>query len=259
MSFFDAIIFGLVQGLTEFLPVSSSGHLVILHHFLGTNINSLSFDVVLHLATLLAVVVYFKKDIIHICGVLKRMAMRQKVFDQEKHSVVALIVGTIPAGLLGALFVSPIENVFRSTTSVAVALILGSILFVVAEKVSKRNKEITGKRGFLVGFFQALALVPGISRSGATISGGLILGFTRDDAVRFSFLLSIPIIFGAGLVKVLEGSMLVFEAPVVVGAFTAFVSGLWAIHFLVRFLKRNTLMPFVWYRILLAIIIFIAL
>jgi len=256
MTIFEAVIFGVVQGLTEFLPVSSSGHLVLLHEFFGTTIHNLSFDVMLHLATLLAVVVYFKKDIIHVVDVFKRMMMRQDVLHRERNLIVALVIGTIPAGLLGALFASTIEGAFRSTISVSIALIMGSILFVVAEKVSKRNKEITGKRGFFVGCFQALALIPGISRSGSTISGGLILGFTRDDAVRFSFLLSIPIILGAGIVEVFLGdNAFVFNVPIIIGACAAFISGLWAIHFLVKFLKGHTLMPFVWYRVVLALLL----
>lgn len=253
MTIFEALIFGVVQGLTEFLPVSSSGHLVVLHHFFGNGGGDVSFDVMLHLATLLAVVVYFRKDIEHILRVLRCMVTRQHVEEREKKLIYALILGTIPAGLLGALFASPIESMFRSTASVAAALIFGSIIFVVAERVSKRNKEITEKRGFLVGCFQALALIPGISRSGATISGGLILGFTREEAVRFSFLLSVPIILGAGLVEILGGSALILGTPVIFGAVAAFLSGLWAISFLVKFLKGHTLMPFVWYRVVLAL------
>ena len=255
MTIFEAIIFGVVQGLTEFLPVSSSGHLVILHQLFGEHTGDLSFDVMLHLATLLAVLVYFRKDIIHILNILWGTVTFKTVEQKEKTLLQALILGTIPAGILGALFASPIESLFRGTVSVAGALILGSVLFVIAEKVSKRNKEITRKRGFIVGCFQALALVPGISRSGSTISGGLILGFTREEAVRFSFLLSVPIILGAGLVKILGGSSLTLGAPVLLGGIAAFISGLWAVNFLVNFLKGHTLMPFVWYRVILALLL----
>lgn len=255
MTIFEAIIFGVVQGLTEFLPVSSSGHLVILHQFFGTTTDSLSFDVVLHLATLLVVLVYFWRDIVKIMQTLYRMVLQKDVVQAEKKLIYALVLGTIPAGIIGALFASDIEYIFRSTFSVALALIAGSILFVIAEKVSKQNSEIGGKRGFAIGCFQALALIPGVSRSGSTISGGLMLGLSREQAVRFSFLLAVPIILGAGLVKVLGGSELVFGMPIIFGALAAFFSGLWAVHFLVRFLKTNTLMPFVWYRIALALLL----
>lgn len=257
MTLAESIIFGIVQGLSEFLPVSSSGHLVILHQFFGNTAGDLSFDILLHMATLLAVLVYFRKDIFYVVETLWRLVLRKPVEKKDIQLIIALLVGTIPAGLLGALFASDIENMFRSSFSVAIALIAGSILFIVAESVRKEHRTIGGKRGFWVGCFQALALIPGISRSGSTISGGLILGFTRGEAVRFSFLLAIPIILGAGIVKLGGAEMLVFSVPVILGALSAFLSGLLAIHVLIKFLKKHTLMPFVWYRILLAILILV--
>lgn len=253
MTFLEALIFGVVQGLTEFIPVSSSGHLVILHSFLNTNLQGVSFDVLLHLATLLAVILYFRKDIAVIMKNILNLFSGEEVSIKDKRLIYGLIIATIPAAVLGVFLDSIIEHIFRSTLSVAVALIIGSIVFFVAEKISKEDRTISNKNSFLVGCFQALALVPGVSRSGITISGGLILGLKREEAVRFSFLLSIPIILGAGLVKLMGDSALTIDGPVLTGSLVAFISGLFAIHFLVRFLKNNSLMVFVWYRVALAV------
>lgn len=262
MTIFESIILGIVQGISEFLPVSSSGHLVILHEWFGDVGNTLSFDIFLHLATLLAVLVYFYHDIVHVIQTAWRLVLRKEVAPAETRLVYALIIGTIPAGLLGALFASDIESLFRSTFSVAYALIAGSIVFWFAEKIyanrlmaESLSSSLTITKGFLVGCFQVLALIPGMSRSGSTISGGLILGLSREQAVRFSFLLSIPIILGAGVMKILGGDGITLSVPVILGGISAFVAGLGAIHFLVRYLKNHTLMAFVWYRVLVAFLL----
>ena len=178
------LILGFVQGLTEFLPVSSSGHLILARDIFNLSVsNGLFFDVMLHLATGLAVVVYFRND-------LKQMIFRPK---ENQTLWLAIILGTIPAMVFGLFFN---ENL-RDPYIVALALIGGSILFFVAEKFATQDRMLTYGKGAGVGLFQALALIPGVSRSGATISGGLLLGMKRDESAKFSFLLGLPVIFGA--------------------------------------------------------------
>ena len=153
------------------------------------------------------------------------------------------------------------ETIFRNVELVGLTLILGSILFWFAERVAKENRGISLSRGIVVGFFQCLALIPGMSRSGATISGGLIMGFTKDEAVRFSFLLSLPILLGAGLKKVFDVRHELFSTsfglPLLLGCITAFITGLIAINFLIRYLKNHNLNVFIWYRVILAVVLFL--
>ncbi len=258
-------LLGAVQGLTEFLPISSTGHLILARDFLGVNGDfGLLEDAVLHLATALAVVVYFAKDIL---GLLKGsyQAVQNKVFNQESKTLLALIAGTIPAAGIGFLLESTIETTLRGTHVVAYGLIAGSIVFVLAERFSKKyigqEKQPTIYKGIFIGIFQALALIPGMSRSGMVISAGLLSGFSRVEAARFGFLLSFPIIVGAGsvaLLKVLEagiGSQVINLNALLLGAVASFVFGLFAIHVLLALVKKIGLMPFVVYRIALAIII----
>lgn len=249
MPFWDAIILGIVQGLTEFIPVSSTGHLILFREWLGINISSgLSFDAVLQLATTLAVILYFWKDIWDLKNNLKMIKV--------------LIIATIPAVILGLLLESKMETVFRDPKLVAVMLIVGAGLMYFAEKfsnkITNKENEVGINKGFIVGVFQSLALIPGMSRSGSTISGGLIMGLSREEATRFSFILSVPILLGTGAKKLLEimhsnsfdGGM-----PLLWASVTAFVVGLGAIHFLMNYLKKNTLNAFVVYRIVLAVAI----
>ena len=248
---------GAVQGLTEFLPVSSTGHLILVRHFFGTTLaDTLTYDVFLHLATAFAVLIYFRKDIAKLFLSIIQMVKGNKVSDKDRYLVIAISLGIIPAVVLGLSFDNFIENSFRNPLLVALALIAGSILFWYAEKVSFGTGTITPKKGFIIGFFQALALIPGISRSGSTISGGLISNLSREEAVRFSFLLGFPIILGAGVYKILKFSDVLFSNGAIIaslaGFIAALISGLYAIHFLVRFLKNHSLLPFIVYRIVLA-------
>lgn len=246
--FVSAGILGFVQGLTELLPISSSGHLIIVRDILGISIpNSLLFDVLLHLATVLAIIIFFWRDI-------KRMIINP---IEEKVMWLAIIIGTIPAVFFGLI----LEGKFRSTGVVVVSLILGSILFFVSERLAKQDREVAAKRGLWIGFFQALALIPGVSRSGSTISGGLLFGLRREEAARFSFLLGVPIIIGAGLFEVLKSYDLIvgggIDASVIFGFVVAFVTALFAIKYLMVYLKNHRLNVFGWYRIILAIIVLI--
>ncbi|PCI28192.1 undecaprenyl-diphosphatase UppP [Candidatus Wolfebacteria bacterium] len=266
MTIFEAIGLGIVQGITEFLPVSSSGHLIIFRELFGINDEfGLAFDALLHLATLLAVVLYFRKDIFRLCRSCGGYISGKGIDATNKVLGWAIVLGTIPAVVIGLQFEDQIEAYFRTSTFVAWMLIAGSLLFILAELVHKRIAEgnLTVSRGIVAGLFQALALLPGFSRSGATISGGLLAGLNRESAVRFSFLLAIPVIAGGGLLKlhelVSDGGWNVIDFPTVVSAFTAFIVGLGAIHFLVYYLRKHTLMIFVVYRVALALLILILL
>ena len=266
MDIFSGIILGFVQGITEFLPVSSTGHLILAHSVLGVeDTTSLAFDAVLQLATALAVIVYFFDEIYILVQTVLRKLGRLPVNEKDLIIVKALVVGTIPAIILGLLLESQMENAFRNPILVAIVLIVGSLFFMYAEYVYQNNfhtGEVNMKTGFKIGLFQTLSLIPGFSRSGATIAGGMLLGLNRNDAARFSFLLALPIILGSGSKKLLEmisSSAEVAWAPLVIGAFVAFVVGLCAIHFMITFVRKHTLWPFIWYRIILAgFVLFVA-
>jgi len=248
MTFFQSAILGLVQGLTEFIPVSSTGHLIIAREFLGLPLlGTISFDATLQLATALAVICYFWRDILSLY--------------KNKKLLLALIIGTIPAVIFGLLLEDYMDSNFRSVYVVAGSLIVGSVVFWLAEKFAKQSTEINIKNSIIIGLFQCLALVPGFSRSGATISGGLFTGLKREEAARFSFLLSIPIILGSGLKKLFDiysaGELATLESSLLIASIFAFVSGILAIHFLIKFLKNHSLNYFGVYRIILAIVIIV--
>ncbi len=259
MGIFEAIAIGILQGITEFLPISSSGHLVLAHSLFGASENSdLAFDAILHMATALAVVLYFWNDIRQLINTALRKLGRLPVNEKDMVLLSAVLVGTIPAVILGLLLESLMESMFRNPLLVAVVLVMGSCLFIYAEWVYlnvQRDSEMTVKKGFKIGLFQSLALVPGVSRSGASIAGGMLLGLTRSDAAKFAFLLAIPVMLGAGSKKLLE--LLTSNEPVAwlsvgLGATAAFFVGLLAIHFMLGFVRKHTLWPFIWYRIILA-------
>ena len=247
MNNIEAIVLGLVQGLTEFIPVSSTGHLILARSFLGISEGGLAFDAVLQLATVLAVIVYFLKEV--------------PVLLRDRKLVLAIILGTLPAIVFGLLLESKMDTLFRSTHLVALSLLGGAALMYFADKKPGYISEVNPKKGLIIGFFQSLAIIPGFSRSGATISGGLLNGLTRESATRFSFLLSVPILLGTGLKKLMElqssGELSTLGTPLLVGSIVAFVSGLWAVNFLMNYLKNHKLTPFIWYRVVVAILIII--
>lgn len=262
MSTIEAILLGIVQGLTEFLPVSSTGHLILARELFGVvGSNALAFDAILHLATATAVVVYFRKDIWLLLNALLRRLGRLPVNQRELTLLGAIAMATVPAVLFGLSLETLMGTLFRAPLLVAGVLVLGSFLFMYAEWVYTKHQPtnvMTLKKGLLIGLFQSLALVPGMSRSGASIAGGMLLGLSREEAARFSFLIAIPIILGAGSKKLLElinTDEVIEWGPVLFGAGIAFVVALAAIHFMLTFVRRHSLWPFIWYRLFLAALV----
>lgn len=256
------IILGAVQGITEFLPVSSTGHLIFIREIFGANGEfGLAVDAILHLATALAVLVYFRKDFLGLAKEAYSYVLGREVSRENRILLVSIILGTIPAVVMGVLLESSMDTIFRNINLVAYALIAGSILIYFADKFAKQNKDLSISSGWKIGLFQVLALVPGMSRAGSTISGGLLLGLSREAAARFTFLLSFPIILGAGSKKALElnnaGVFMESGIAILISAISAFVVGMFSIHYLLKFLKTHTLKVFVVYRLLLATLILI--
>ena len=260
MNFMESVVLGLLQGLTEFLPVSSSGHLILIRAVFGWNLEgSLSFDVLLHLATLLAIIIFFWGDLSRLW-----IDFRTEGFSNRSSKLVwAIVLGAIPAGLAGFFMGDWIEKIFRDPTHVAYALIGGSIVFFFADLAHRWGSDggISLSRGFAIGVFQAFALIPGVSRSGVTISGGLFAGLSREEAIRFTFLLGIPTIAGAALKTLLDifsSNLSILSSlsfSFLLGFLAAFLSGLWAVKFLVRYLSTHNFNVFIVYRLLLAVVI----
>jgi undecaprenyl-diphosphatase len=261
MDYLTGVLLGLIQGVTEFLPISSSGHLVMVRDVLAvSDTHALAIDAVLHLATTCAIIVYFRSDIWMLVQALIRKLGRLPVNERDLVLVKALAAGTVPGVLLG-LLLEDVMSQFESATVVAVVLFCSALFFMYAEwrhYQAPQRRELTVKIGLLVGVFQALALIPGFSRSGATLAGGMLLGLSRLESARFSFLLAIPITLGVGLKKLLElilTSETVSWGPILVGAAVSFVMALIVIHFFLAFIRRYTLWPFIWYSVILAALV----
>jgi len=253
-------LFGLVQGLTEFLPVSSSGHLLLLHNIIKLDVNALSFDASLHLGTLVALFIFFYKDIYQLIIAFFRSIAKRKTETGFERLAWYIIVGSIPAGILGFAFEKDIETILRNPWIVVTTLVVGALLFFAVERYGKKQKtteNMNMKDALAIGSAQALALIPGLSRSGITITAGMAMGFTRYDAARFSFLLSIPVVLGAGLKKFMDVASVGFTHDelliFVVGMISSAIFGILAIQVLLRFTQKHSLNAFAYYRIALAI------
>ena len=266
---FQALVIGIVQGLTEFLPISSSGHLILVPHLLGWTdpfINSLAFSVMLHMGTLAALLTYFWRDWARLvpAGIA---ALRDRSFrgDNDRRLAWLLVATLPPAVVLGVLLNDFFEEKVRQPILVAAMLVVGAAILWLADRLGRRSDPIErlGFGGAVgIGFAQALALVPGISRSGISISAGLALGLSREAATRFSFLMATPVIAGAGLfeLKKLVGGQVVGDVnggAILIGFVAAAVSGLAAIHLLLRFVRNHPMTVFVAYRLLLAAVVVI--
>jgi undecaprenyl-diphosphatase len=266
----QAIVLGVVQGLTEFLPVSSSGHLIVVPAMLGWDdpfIESLAFSVMLHVATLLALLIYFRSDWLRLIPAgLATLRDRSFRGDPDRKLAWLLAASTVPAVIVGVLLDDLIETAFREPRLVAITLVAGAAVLWVADRVGSKQREISGltfPAAIGIGAAQALALVPGVSRSGISISAGLFAGLDREAAARFAFLMATPITAGAGLWelrKIISGEVGV-ELPIVpllAGMAASLVAGLLAIAVLMRYLRTNGVGIFVLYRIALAALVVVA-
>jgi undecaprenyl-diphosphatase len=254
MSLLEAIILGIVQGATEFIPISSSAHLILVPELLSIDQPGLPFIGVIHLGTLLAVLIYFARDLWAITkGVWAGVRQRQLMSNPDSRLGWFILIGTIPAAAAGLLFKDWFERIFESPIPAAFFLLVTGVLLIIGERILSGRKSIetmTWMDSLAIGTFQMLALFPGISRSGSTIVGGLWRGLNRETAARFSFLLSIPAIAGAGLLSlsdVLSPSR-EFDAVIYIAGFLAsFIAGYVCIKFLLSYLKRHSLYIFAAY------------
>jgi undecaprenyl-diphosphatase len=264
VSVFEAIVLGIVQGITEFLPISSTAHLRIIPAFAGWEDPGAAFTAVTQLGTMAAVLLYFRVDLWRIARAWTR-SLRDPSVRGELDARLGwyILLGTIPIGIFGLIFKDQIETGARDLYLIGTTLIVLGLVLLVAEKVGKRDRsveQITARDGVALGFAQALALVPGVSRSGATITAGLLLGLDRESAARFSFLLSIPAVVLSGLLELSsiasgEEGENVGTGALIIATVLAFVAGYAAIALLLRFLVTHTTVVFVVYRVALGILV----
>jgi len=264
MDFLQALFLGLLQGLTEFLPISSSAHLILVPAFFDWVDQGVAFDLAVHVGTLLAVVLYFRADVFSIARDGLISVSRRRVVGQGALALY-LVIGTIPAGLAGLALLDIIDNELRAVEIIFATTLIFGLLLGVADWMPKRQRSLDSlnwKDALLVGIAQAIALVPGTSRSGITITAGLFLGMSRETASRFSFLLAIPITALASAVKLLEvatADIVVDWGAFLVGGVTSFVVAITAIHFFLKWLNKVGMWPYVIYRVILAGVIYVAL
>jgi undecaprenyl-diphosphatase len=266
MSLLQAIILGLVQGATEFIPISSSGHLILVPwlfnwHFLLNNADlNKTFDVALHLGTFIAVVVYFWRDIGHLLAAFFRSLRRRRAETTDERLAWLLLISTIPAGIVGVALENFIEDKLGKPVLIAALMIVFGLVMWYVDRHARLERDVTSLTGagaLGIGVAQALALAPGVSRSGITMVTGMLLGLTREAAARYSFLLSVPVIGGAALYKALKiaahGLPPGTAVPFMVGIASATVSGFVAVWFMMAYLRRHSFAPFVIYRLMAGI------
>jgi len=262
-----AILLGVVQGLTEFLPVSSTAHLRIIPSFFGWGDIGASYTAVIQVGTMIAIILYFRNDLINM---VKAMILSLKTRDfnsKDTRLLIMIIIGTIPIVIAGFLLKDLIRHQFRNMYIVAASLIFFSIILMIADRFTKKKVDlnsITYKDGIIVGIFQAMALIPGASRSGSTISGAFFRNMTREDAARFSFLLSIPAVLLSGVYELFSqrGTLLSGDSAIlslVIATVVSGVVGYWSIWFLLSFIKKHSMMLFVVYRVIFGILIIVLL
>ncbi len=247
MDIIEAIILGIVQGITEFLPVSSSGHLQIAKEVLGVELeNNVTFDVMLHTATVCSTILILWREIARIL-----QGLFTKGYNEQKSYVVKIIISMIPAGIIGVLFSDQIEMLFSSLTFVGCMLLLTAVLLLFAYYAKPRLRDtISYRDSLIIGLAQAAATMPGLSRSGSTIATGLLLGNKKDSVANFSFLMVIPVILGKMILDISSGeltSLNIDTAPLVAGFIAAFISGALACRFMIEIVKRGKLVWFAVY------------
>jgi len=256
VDYLDSLILGIIQGLTEFLPVSSSGHLELGKSLLGDNSlpkESMIFTVVLHFATALSTIVVFRKDIIEIIKELLKFE-----WNSNTQFIFKIIISMLPAALIGVFFETELESLFSNNiVLVGAMLIITGLLLLLADRAQNTSKNVSFKNAFTVGVAQAVAILPGISRSGATISTAVLLGIDKTKAARFSFLMVIPLIFGKIFKDIFSGELSYENAQITslgIGFIAAFVSGLLACTWMIRLVKNSQLKYFAYYCAVVGII-----
>jgi undecaprenyl-diphosphatase len=264
MSWIEAVVLGIVQGLTEFLPISSSAHLRIVGELFGWEDPGAAFTAITQIGTEAAVLLYFRHDIARIVVAWLGSLARRRKGDPDARMGWLIIVGSIPIVVLGLLFQDDIETTLRDLRIVATALILFSLILYWADRVGAKKRELpelTVGHGIAFGFAQAMALIPGVSRSGGTITMGLFLGYSRSAAARYSFLLAVPAVLGSGFFQAYEAltgdvaGQGVSWGPTILATVIAFGVGLTVIAWLLRYLDRGSFTPFVVYRVILGVLV----
>lgn len=261
----QAVLLGLIQGLTEFLPVSSSAHLVILPELGDWAYMGKSFDVALHFGTLVAIIAYFREDVMKLLVGCYGLLVERKIGDDAyRRMALLLVLGTVPVAIVGLLLEDQVEEWFNGIGSISTMLVVFGLLLLWADRQGSQKRglwSLNWTEVLTIGVVQALALMPGVSRSGATMTAGMFLGLTREEAARFSFLLSLPAIAGAAGLKAIrllnDPEMAATLVPTLVGTVTAAISGFLCIHYLLRFLRKQSFLPFVVYRVALGIALFV--
>ncbi|MBT0663993.1 undecaprenyl-diphosphatase UppP [Geobacter pelophilus] len=258
MDQFQAALLGALQGLTEVLPISSSGHLIMVPRLLGWQESGLTFDVALHLGTMLALCAYFWRDIIELTLNFFTGLAAKRALSPQQRLPFYIIAGTIPAAIIGKMFEQTIEDIFRSSSLLIASFLIGfGLILAFADTMGAKRwkmERLTLGSALMVGMAQCLALIPGVSRSGITITAALLLGYNRETSARFSFLLSLPIVAGAGILKL--GHLLKHGIPagetqlLLIGIVTSALFGYASVAFLLKYVQRNSLYLFVWYRLL---------
>ncbi|QKW05360.1 undecaprenyl-diphosphate phosphatase [Streptomyces sp. NA04227] len=274
MSWFESFILGLVQGLTEFLPISSSAHLRLTAAFAGWHDPGAAFTAITQIGTETAVLIYFRKDIGRIISAwFRSLTDKQMRRDHDAQMGWLVIVGSIPIGVLGVTLKDQIEGPFRDLRLIATTLIVMGIVLGIADRLAARDEtggrhraprhrktlqELNARDGLIYGLCQAMALIPGVSRSGATISGGLLMGYNREAAARYSFLLAVPAVLASGAYELKDASEgHVSWGPTIFATLIAFVVGYAVIAWFMKFITTKSFMPFVIYRILLGIVLIV--
>jgi len=266
MSILQAIILGIVQGVTEFAPISSSGHLILVPWMLGWDIVNdpalnKSFDVALHMGTFIGAVIYFRHDLWHYIKAFVASIGHRRIATTDERMAWALVVGTIPGMIVGAAFESTIEDTLGQPVIIAVMLAVFGVVLYVVDRIARQDRGVDSIRprtGLFVGIAQALALQPGVSRSGITITASRAIGLDRATAARFSFLLALPIIAGAGGLKAIDLAQTGFQGYLpqfVAGFAAAAVSGFLVIWFLLRYLRRHNFFWFMVFRLAVAALV----
>jgi undecaprenyl-diphosphatase len=269
LSTLQAIVLGITQGVTEFAPISSSGHLILVPWLFGwpilnnPDLNK-TFDVALHLGTLVGALVYFRHDVVRYLGAWLRSIRERSISTTDERIAWALVIGTIPGVIAGAALESVVEDKLGQPVIIAVMLAVWAVVLVVVDRIAsvrRAFKDSTVRDGLVLGIAQALALQPGVSRSGITITAGRAMGFDRESAARFSFLLSLPIIAGAGVFKGLDllktGMPPGMAGPFFWGMLSSAVSGFLIIAFLLTYLRRHGFALFMWYRLAVAALVIV--